>query len=207
MPVKPRRDNIAISDLANCSKGHIAPKRAGGKGCAECHRLFQLEWRKNNAEKAKQSVDAWRAKNREHCRAYTKAWDAKNPGIRSVVNAAYYEANAERLREKSRKWHRENPEKAREQVHRRLARIKQVGGSHTAQDLKAIFEAQKGKCAYCKTNLRKLPQRQVHLDHIKSIADGGSNDRGNLQFTCRRCNQKKNRKDPIRFAQEMGMLL
>jgi len=33
------------------------------------------------------------------------------------------------------------------------------------------------------------------------------NDRTNLQILCKPCNLKKNAKDPIRFAQEIGLLL
>lgn len=208
MPVKPNRDDIAPSELANCKVGHIAPKLAGKKGrCAECHRITQAKWRAANSEKARQSVQAWRERNRQHCRDYTKQWDAKNPGLRAIVNAAYYAANAERMRERTKKYWRANPEKAKALMHKRLAREKNAGGTHTESDLKAIFKAQRGKCAYCKTDLRRRPSRERHLDHIVSIAAGGTNDRTNLQFTCQPCNQKKNKKDPIVFARQIGLLL
>ncbi len=33
--------------------------------------------------------------------------------------------------------------------------------------------------------------RQVHLDHIVSLADGGSNDPTNFQLLCSKCNLEK----------------
>lgn len=86
--------------------------------------------------------------------------------------------------------------------HRRRLRAK-VEGKHTAAEVAEIILLQKGKCAYC----RKLVGDKPHIDHIVPIAKGGTNDRRNLQLTCARCNQTKNRTDPIVFAQRLGLLI
>lgn len=84
------------------------------------------------------------------------------------------------------------------------ARLKQAEGSHSGADIAAILKAQSGRCAYCR---KRLPKSGYHVDHITPLKAGGSNDRRNLQITCQPCNQRKSAKDPIQFAQQIGMLL
>lgn len=80
---------------------------------------------------------------------------------------------------------------------------KDAPGSHTAEDISEIYEAQGGRCAYC----RKSVGDDYHVDHVIPLAKGGSNDRSNLQICCPRCNSQKQAKDPIDFAQEKGFLI
>lgn len=95
---------------------------------------------------------------------------------------------------------------ATDQRNRRALKLK-AGGSHTTSDINEIFKAQNGRCAYCKKNLRKPKKWGKHVDHIKPLAKGGTNDRKNLQILCQRCNVIKYDKDPLDFSRELGMLL
>lgn len=52
-----------------------------------------------------------------------------------------------------------------------------------------VFERDGEVCAYCGTT--KPP---FHIDHIKSVADGGTDALGNLTVSCRKCNTSKGRK-------------
>jgi 5-methylcytosine-specific restriction endonuclease McrA len=116
---------------------------------------------------------------------------------------AYYRKNQEHLKAESRRWARENPE-ARKAHHRnRKARKRGNGGSHTADDIRAIFKAQRGRCAYCRSRLGC----DRHVDHIVPLADGGTNDRANLQLLCQDCNLAKSDRDPLDHARSLGMLL
>lgn len=47
----------------------------------------------------------------------------------------------------------------------------------------------------------------MHVDHIKALRRGGTNDRRNLQMLCQPCNNRKHAKDPIDYAQSLGLLL
>lgn len=96
------------------------------------------------------------------------------------------------------------PEAAVARVHTRRARISASEGTHTAADLAEILAAQGGRCAYCRIDLKKTKK---HVDHIVALAAGGSNARSNLQYLCQPCNQSKSARDPIVFAQFMGLLL
>jgi 5-methylcytosine-specific restriction endonuclease McrA len=77
-------------------------------------------------------------------------------------------------------------------------------GSHTAADIAEILKAQGGRCAYCRTSLNRAKK---HVDHIVPLALGGSNGRANLQIACAACNQSKSARDPVTFAQSIGLLL
>lgn len=129
-------------------------------------------------DQEKQAAAQWHVRNRSKHNANGLAWTAKN-------------------RDKAR-------EIKRIAGHKRRAIILGSGGTHTATDLAEIFTAQGGKCAYCKASLTKVKK---HVDHIQPLARGGSNGRENIQFLCAPCNQTKSAKDPIEYAQSIGLLL
>lgn len=187
-------------------------------------------WRANNLEFARQGCRDWRANNLElalqRCRDYyyknkdsiaskSREWRAENIEIvrkksRELARKRR-EVNPEKEREISREWRNSNPDKVRVYRHNRRARKLSAGGNHTSSDIKEILKQQRGKCAYfriCKTFIRN---GNYHVDHIVPLCpknvSGGTNFRSNLQLTCPRCNLQKNAKDPIVFAQQLGMLL
>jgi 5-methylcytosine-specific restriction endonuclease McrA len=102
-----------------------------------------------------------------------------------------------------RVWKKANPERVRADANVRRARQLAAEGSHTANELKALFKAQKGKCAYCSQSIRK----GYHVDHVIPLARGGSNWISNIAFACARCNTSKGATDPIVYAQRLGRLL
>ena len=106
-------------------------------------------------------------------------------------------------RKNMRIWKKANPEKVRVDAHVRRARKQAAEGSHSADELKALFERQQGKCAYCSKSIRK----GYHVDHVIPLARGGSNWITNIAFACARCNTSKGATDPIAFAQRLGRLL
>jgi 5-methylcytosine-specific restriction endonuclease McrA len=85
----------------------------------------------------------------------------------------------------------------------RRATKKNVGGRHTAADIKRIHTAQKYKCAICKCSTKD----KCEVDHIMPLALGGSNDPLNLQILCPSCNNRKNAKHPVDYMQSLGLLL
>lgn len=104
--------------------------------------------------------------------------------------------------EKRKNYIKSNAERYRCHVRNRRAKAKGNVGSHTKEDVSAIFAAQKGRCAYCRKKIKNW-----HVDHIQPISKGGTNARSNLQLTCGRCNLRKSFKDPVAFAQELGFLI
>lgn len=100
-----------------------------------------------------------------------------------------------------------NPEKVAATRFKRRARNLGAEGSHTAADIKMIFENQRGLCANCKKKLAKSGKNKYHVDHIQPLARCGSNAKENLQCLCPTCNHRKHAKDPFDWANENGKLL
>lgn len=190
----------------------------------------QAAYRAVNLEKEKARYAAYYAANREKIRerkrisnaAWREANREKYREARKAYGAAYYAANREKLRAaeaarkaahpgrdavRSAKWRSAHPEQARllrrVSQARRRARIRNLDGICTRQDIQQIYQEQKGRCAYC----REKVGEDYHLDHIQPLAKGGSNHRRNIQITCPGCNLSKNSRDPIDFAQSRGLLL
>lgn len=84
--------------------------------------------------------------------------------------------------------------RASQERRNRRARKRAAEGSHTADDIQNIFEAQNGKCAVCFIPLSKTRQpgyRVYHVDHMLPLSRGGSNWPSNLQLLCYKDNCSK----------------
>ena len=79
----------------------------------------------------------------------------------------------------------------------RRARIVAAGGSHTVDDVRRLWKAQRGRCSYCKADLTKVG---AELDHIVALSRGGDNSKSNLQWLCKACNRSKHARSPEEFA-------
>lgn len=111
-------------------------------------------------------------------------------------------------REKSRKatfknWQVRNRDKVAVISRNRRARIRNVGGRHTAEDIKRLWFLQKGKCTWC---LQALGEKKPHVDHRMPISKGGSNDARNLQLLHSKCNLQKHNHNPEDFGLRHGLL-
>lgn len=87
---------------------------------------------------------------------------------------------------------------------KRRAASKRGARNYTALDIRRIYKAQRGLCAYCHA---AMPLLQMHRDHIFPLALGGDNSPSNIQMLCPACNLSKHAKHPIDFAQSRGLLL
>lgn len=208
LAVRPPTSRMAAQALGHkrywtgkpCSKGHIAERNTGSRSCCACSaekskqvpRETKAEcsrrWRANNPEKSAEALARYVQKNRAKLRARSRDAYRKNP-------------EADKAR--SAKWRKKNPEGVRAQAMTRLARAKGAAGSYNHSDIRDLHRMQRSKCAWCRTDIRKVYQ----VDHIRPLSRGGSNDRSNLQLLCPTCNRQKYAKDPIDWAQENGRLL
>ena len=60
-----------------------------------------------------------------------------------------------------------------------------------------------GICYYCK---RKMPPKELTLDHIVPIIRGGKSTKGNVVPVCKECNNKKKYMLPIEWEEYLEKL-
>ncbi|MCA9367635.1 HNH endonuclease [Candidatus Kaiserbacteria bacterium] len=149
--------------------------------CKPCALEYRRQYRKNNRKEIAEYQHQWREKNRKEI--------AEN-------GRQYYEKNSEQCRERVRQWQQANPEKARAHWRNRRARKHNAGGTHTVKDINLLYAGQAGKCWYCGVNVGN----EFHVDHFIPLAEGGSNDVGNLRISCPACNLSKGAKDPHEWS-------
>jgi 5-methylcytosine-specific restriction endonuclease McrA len=133
---------------------------------------------------------------READRQKTARYVAKN-------REAVYAKNNTEGRKFRKAWSAKNPDKVRQHVRTRRARVAGASGVHSAEDIKFLFEMQKGKCVVC---LKPLKNKMFHVDHHIPLSKGGSNDRSNLRLLHSSCNTNKGARDPAEHALKNGML-
>lgn len=201
-----------------CKRGHIEKRFVSCGKCMECARLeaaayasanpakcqeMRAERYAENRDETKAKVAAWRAANRERSMASGRAYREANREKLRLAAAARYAADPDHCRSVYRAWCAANVERVRAFRLNRVARQKSAEGSYTGDDIKRIYEAQKGRCACCREKVGK----KYHVDHISPLASGGSNWPSHLQILCPTCNRRKGAKDPIQFSRERGLLL
>lgn len=181
----------AKKEISEFSK-HKGKKDGLQSSCKKCVQAKSSADYLNNPAPRNISCAKWRASNPERHAANSMSWRKSNPEKTSEILRKYRSLNSEAL------------SAARS---RRRAANKNAEGTHTAADIKAIFEKQNGLCANCETKLFKSGKQKYHVDHIMPLKLGGSNWPSNLQCLCPDCNLRKNAKHPIDWANENGRLL
>jgi 5-methylcytosine-specific restriction endonuclease McrA len=166
-------------------------------------RAYEKDYFRKNAERFSERNKGYRAKDPEKTKTARQKEYQRNKKRYQAWSKEYREANIDRLKDYYRARVAANPEQYRTYKRNYKARKRSAAGSHTQPDVREIFFAQRGKCGYCRVKLGK----GYHVDHITALANGGSNDRKNLQILCGPCNNSKSAKDPIDFARSRGMLI
>lgn len=168
--------------------------------CKDCGNAMSRAWKAKNKERNDAYMKQWRAVNprAEYCRE----WRALNPNRAAEYYAENREAilaysaqwtrdHPEQRREMCANWKKANPEALRSYGSRRRARKRGLDGNgYTKKDVKILLFTQQGKCAYCLLGL----DATYHVDHILSLARGGSNGADNICLACASCNLSKGSK-------------
>lgn len=182
---------------------HCGFKDGYRASCKACANVAIYRWNSEQRVKKLAINNAWRNKNKEHVRAQRRARDAANSEAVKAKRRKWYAENIEKGRAYARKWTAENREKANTGAQIRRARVAGAIGSHTAEEVKALFLRQRGLCAVCRCDITDKYDR----DHIVPLARGGDNTILNIQLLCPSCNGQKGSLHPVEFMQRKGFLL
>lgn len=152
--------------------------------CKECCLKKQKLYHSKNREKILIKKHLYYISVKDHAREYCKN---------------YYIKNSEAIKERVKKWVKENRERARissiKNYHTRRARKKNLISNFKKSDwekCKDYFRNRYGvlECAYCGKELKKATQ-----DHFIPVSKGGHYTRNNIVPVCKSCNSSKCDKD------------
>lgn len=168
------------------------------KTCTKC----KIEKQTSEFSRDKKSKDGFSY----HCKNCVRARHIECDDRIREKTREYRKNNKQAIAELMRKWSAASLDKRSSYERNRNAIKKNSSGSHTAAEIKLIFESQRGLCASCPNKLFRSGKNKFHVDHIMPLAKGGTNDRYNLQCLCPTCNMRKHAKDPFDWAKENGKL-
>lgn len=132
----------------------------------------------------------WKYRDKELARI--KANRRRFADRRKEYQKVYRQTHREQRKLWARNHYKDNPTvRLKNHVHsrNRKMRMKMVEGTHTATDIKRLYEDQDGRCLYCGIGLL---ESEVTVDHVVPITRGGSNWSDNLVVCCKSCNSSKN---------------
>jgi len=156
-------------------------------------------------EKVKAGKKAWydRIKKSDEWQAREKERRDANKAAKSAYDREYRARDPQKTVERANKWRKANPEKRAAIIHNYSARRRaQESGGITTAALAAWVSGQKKVCYWCGCKCAK----GFHVDHYVPLSKGGAHEAHNLVIACGPCNLKKNAKDPLDFAREVGRL-
>lgn len=214
-----RRCNTCGIEKPLAENFHRNKSSAGGylPRCKECRKVADAEYVEAHRQEIRERSRAWRIANPDRANARSSAWAKANPERRRLhmqkhrnspqgrEAQARYIANRDPARRRvvAARYYAKHRDEYAAYRRTRRARVRNAAGSHTASDIVAIGTAQRWRCAACGGDIR----RAYEVDHIVPLALGGSDEKGNLQLLCRRCNRSKGAKHPLDFAKKLGRLL
>lgn len=167
------------------------PKRSNGRlraDCRECARKRTKDWREEHPNAYAEWIEAHPG--------YEQTKYQTNKETRLAHTKARYYANPKAKLDKNQEWRDKNPERqkvlSRNHSQRRRSRKRNNGGDHTVDDIKMLYDTQKGLCWWCGGKLKD----KYEVDHRVPLSRGGSNGVGNLVISCQHCNRSKRAKLP-----------
>jgi 5-methylcytosine-specific restriction endonuclease McrA len=173
--------------------------------CKECVKVFNRQSVARHREKrlAEKRADYYKKKDDPEFKEKIKTYQDANKDRKAEYDRQYRARDPEKQRWYTQNWNDKNPDKRRaiERNYRDRRRAQTKDGVSTAE-LSEWTKRQKKVCYWC----GKKCGKGFHIDHYEPLSKGGRHVLANLVISCGPCNLKKNAKDPLAFAQEIGRL-
>jgi HNH endonuclease len=143
------------------------------------------KWKKLHPIKLKRQNKKYKEENAVRIVKCNKKYRRRTVEERKRYNEKYYKEHQRDYLRRLRKWRKDNPERAKVQIHNRRARKTRAGGSYSAEEWTELRKKHGYRCVCC-TRRRKLVP-----DHVIPIAKGGTSYIKNIQPLCQPCNSRK----------------
>lgn len=154
--------------------------------CKPCNNAADRARYEERRERLLASQAAYRAAHPDIIRERRAAKYAADPEKAKRAAKAWLDANKRKAAATKRRYRAENHEAVTIAEREKHARRKGAEGHYTAEDIRAQFETQGGRCFYC-----YRPLVRYHIEHKTPIARGGTNWPHNLVCACSSCNLEK----------------
>ena len=180
-------------------------------------REYDKEYREQNRDKIIARQKIWSDSNREQRAKYKKEYYQNNKDDILEKNKLYRMKNAKDIAKRRKIYQDKNKDNLskyykyykstdkgkavkRNSNHKRR-QVEKIGDVTSEQ----MLELMKIKiCYWCGCSLKN---KNAHIDHYIPLSKGGKHTISNLVVSCVSCNLRKNAKDPMEFALEVGKLL
>ncbi len=198
-----------------CHKGHLSKRYTCSHRCFECamesmqeqrdvaKRLRILNPKPLTPRQAAINAGATTYNTGEPCSRghYSNRCTANGACIECArITTQVREIDNDEIKDKRRKYRRKNQERYRTHHRNRIAKQRELDGSHSIDDINQMWDNQLGRCIYCKDRLAF----GYHVDHIIPISRGGTNFPSNLQLLCQPCNTRKHTKTHDEFLEVLS---
>lgn len=145
----------------------------------EAHRARQAKYYRKHRE----DIRVRQAKYRQEHRGEAALYRQEHHKELSAYHTQYRQEHRIKMRLQESKWRQQNPLKKREHTARRYALKNSVATSPI--DFATIIARDKNRCGICHKQVRP---KDLHLDHIIPLSQGGPHAEYNIQVTHRTCN-------------------
>lgn len=164
---------------------------------------------RQNREKNPSYFVKYRQEHKDEIAQYRKERYAKNKEAEKAYGREYKKKHRYKISMKQRErrkytprywyaWQSTHKNNVRINTRNRRARIKGNEGYHTVEDIRLLYEQQKGLCYYC---TQPVTWENRHDDHKQPVSRGGSNWPDNIAITCPTCNISKGAKTAEEFIE------
>ena len=172
----------------------------------EAVKRSEIRQRTENRERLLERKREHRLRHLEKERERSREYGRENRASVYEQQSAWREANRDKVNAHCREWRRKNPERSKAilAASRHKRRLACSGATVTGPELAEWMKRAPKHCYWCEC---KLTIRTMSIDHYVPLSKGGAHALSNLVPSCLSCNKKKNAKDPLKFARQVGRLL